>query len=70
MLARIILRLLADLGGLVVLYQERCAKPRRIDAATRVSPAVLSLLFDWRDALVMVRPETPIRGHRAGSPSR
>jgi hypothetical protein len=81
-LARIVLRLLADLVGLVVLllaprrsvaaenlflrrqlarYLERGAKPRHVDAATRVSLAVLSGLFDWRDALVVVRPETLIR---------
>ena len=86
-LARIVLRLLADLARLVVLslrhrrsveaenlflrrqlalYHERGIKPRRIDAATRVSLAVLSGLFDWRDALVVVRPETMIRWHRAG----
>ena len=28
--------------------------------------ALLSRLFDWRDALVVVRPETLIRWHRAG----
>jgi putative transposase len=86
-LARIVLRLLADLAGVVVLlltprrsvtaenlflrrqlalYRERGVKPRRIDAATRVSLALLSRLFDWRDALVVVRPETLIRWHRAG----
>jgi putative transposase len=86
-LARIALRLLADLAGLVVLSlgprrsleaenlflrrelalcQERGVKPRRIDAATRVSLVLLSRLFDWRDALVVVRPETLIRWHRAG----
>jgi len=86
-LARSVLRLLADLAGLVVLslrprrsvaaenlflrrelalYLERGVKPRRVDAATRVSLAVLSRLFDWRDALVVVRPETLIRWHRAG----
>jgi len=86
-LARIVLRLLADLAGLVVLslrrrrsveaenlflrrelalYQERGIKPRRIDATTRVSLALLSRLFDWREALVVVRPETLIRWHRAG----
>jgi putative transposase len=27
---------------------------------------LLSRLFDWRDALVVVRPETLIRWHRAG----
>ena len=85
--ARIALRLLADLAGLVVLslrprrsveaenlflrrqlalYHERGVMPRRVDAATRVSLAVLSRLFDWRDALVVVRPETLVRWHRAG----
>ena len=41
-------------------------KPRRIDAATRVSLALLSRLFQWRSALVVVRPQTLIRWHRAG----
>jgi hypothetical protein len=45
----------------LALYLERGAKPRRVDAATRVSLAVLSRLFDWRVALVVVRPETLIR---------
>src|SRR4030095_7734311 len=31
-----------------------------------VSLAWLSRLFNWRDALVVVRPETLIRLHRAG----
>jgi hypothetical protein len=86
-LARIVLRLLADLAGLVVfslrrrrsvaaenrylrqqlaLYQERGVKARRVDAATRVSLALLSRLFGWRDGLIVVRPETLIRWHRAG----
>jgi hypothetical protein len=50
----------------LALYLERGVKPRRIDAATRVSLALLSRLFDWRDALIAVRPETLIRWHRAG----
>jgi len=50
----------------LALYQERGVKPRRVDAATRVLLALLSRLFDWRDALVVVRPETLIRWHRAG----
>src|ERR1700694_3188414 len=50
----------------LALYQERGAKPRRVDAATGASLAFLSRLFDWRDALVVVRPETLIRWHRAG----
>jgi len=62
-LARVVLRLLADLGGLVVLslrprrsveaenlflrrqlalHQERGVRSRRVDAATRVSLALLS----------------------------
>ena len=47
-------------------YVERGAKPRRIDPVTRVYLAVLSRFFDWRDALVTVRPETLMRWHRAG----
>jgi putative transposase len=50
----------------LALYVERGINPRRVDAATRVSLAFLSRLFDWRDALVVVRPETLIRWHRAG----
>jgi putative transposase len=86
-LARIVLRLLADLAGLVglwlaprrsveaenlflrrqlALYQERGIKARRVDSATRVSLALLSRLFGWRDAMVVVRLETLIRWHRAG----
>ena len=43
------------------LDKERGVTPRRIDPATRISLALLSRLFDWRDALVVVRPETLIR---------
>src|SRR5450759_2626619 len=49
------------------LYIERGVKPRRIDPVTRISLTVLSRLFSWRDALVVVRPETLIRWHRARS---
>ena len=45
----------------LALYVERGVKPRRIDAATRVSLALLSRLFQWRSALVVVRPQTLIR---------
>jgi hypothetical protein len=34
-------------------YVERGIKPRRIDPATRVSLALLSWLFDWRESFVM-----------------
>jgi len=50
----------------LALYQERGEKPHRIDAATRIRLALLSRLFDWRSALVVVRPETLVRWHRAG----
>ena len=50
----------------LALYIERAVKPRRIDAATRVSLVVLSKLFDWRSSLVVVQPATLIRWHRAG----
>ena len=41
-------------------------KPRRIDAAMRASLALLSRLCDWRSCLIVVRPETVVRWHRAG----
>jgi hypothetical protein len=50
----------------LALYQRRGVKPRRVDAATREALAVLCRFFDWRDALVAVRPETRIRWRRAG----
>ena len=50
----------------LALYVERGVKPRRIGAATRVSLTMLSRLFKWRSALVVVRPQTLIRWHRAG----
>jgi putative transposase len=50
----------------LALYIERGMKPRRMGAATRIALAWLSRWFDWRDALVVVRPETLIRWHRAG----
>ena len=50
----------------LALYKERGLKPRRIDAATRISLVLLSKLFGWRSALVVVRPETLIRWHRTG----
>ncbi len=50
----------------LALYVERGVKPRRIDPVTRISLAILSRFFNWCDALVVVRPETMIRWHRAG----
>ena len=37
-------------------YIERGIKPRRVDHATRVSLSVFSRLFDWREAVVNIRP--------------
>jgi len=47
----------------LALYQERKVDPRRIDPATRITLALLSRLFNWRDALVVVQPKTMIRWH-------
>jgi transposase InsO family protein len=50
----------------LALYVERGVNPPRIDPLTRISLAMLSRFFEWRSALVVVRPETMIRWHRAG----
>jgi len=50
----------------LVLYIERGLKPRRVDSVTRIVLTILSRFFDWRDALVMVRPETLLRWHKHG----
>ena len=50
----------------LALFKERGVKPRRIDAATRLSLAWLSRLCDWRSCVIVVRPETIVRWHRAG----
>ena len=50
----------------LAMFMERGVRPRRVDAATRVSLAVLARLFEWRNALVVVQPETLLRWHRAG----
>lgn len=50
----------------LAMFQERGTKPRRVDAATLASLAFLSPLFDSREALVVVRPETLVPWDRAG----
>ena len=47
-------------------YQERKVKPRRADNPTRLSLVLLSRWFNWRDALIAVRPRTLIARHRKG----
>src|SRR5476651_624820 len=50
----------------LALYIERGVKPCRIDLVTRIGLTLLSRFFNWRDAWVVVRPETMLRWHRAG----
>ena len=50
----------------LALYQERDTKACRPDAWTKLTMIWLSRLFDWRDALVIVKPATFIRWHREG----
>ncbi len=50
----------------LALYIERGVRPRRVDAAGRISLALLAKVFNWRSALVVVQPATMIRWHRAG----
>ena len=50
----------------LALYQERRVKPRRADDVTRIILAGLSRLLEWRQLLVIVKPETLIRWHRKG----
>jgi hypothetical protein len=45
-------------------YQERKIKPRRFDDAARLSMVFLSKLFDWKGALINVKPDTLIGWHR------
>ena len=49
----------------LALFKERGVKPRRIDARTRLRLAWLSTLCDWRSCVIVVRPETIVRWHRA-----
>lgn len=42
----------------LALYIERGAKPRRIDPVARIGMMLLSRCFNWRIALVLMRPET------------
>ena len=50
----------------LALFQERKVKPRRADDATRWLMATLGRMFQWRNALVNVKPDTLIRWQRNG----
>jgi hypothetical protein len=47
-------------------YEERETQPRRLTNAARLSLVLWSRLFDWKNALVLVKPETLIGWHRRG----
>lgn len=50
----------------LALYQERKTKPHRADDSTRWIMATLSRWFEWRRALVNVKPDTLTRWRRRG----
>jgi len=50
----------------LALYQERQVRPRRATDATRLTMVLAARLFDWKEALVSVRPETFTAWHRRG----
>jgi putative transposase len=50
----------------LALFQERKVKPRRTTASVRLLLITLGRWFDWRDALVIVKPETFLKWHRSG----
>ncbi len=47
-------------------YQEHQIRPRRLTDSARFSLVFWSRLFDWKEALVIVKPETLIGWHRRG----
>lgn len=47
-------------------YREREVEPRRLTDAARVCLLAWSRLFNWREALMVVKPETLIAWHRKG----
>jgi len=48
------------------LFAERKVQPRRASDSVRFTLARLSRLFDFRNALIVVKPDTLIRWHRKG----
>ena len=48
----------------LALFKERKARPRPASPMTRLAMIALARFFDWRDALVIVKPETFIKWHR------
>jgi putative transposase len=50
----------------LVFYEERQVQPRRLTDSARFSLILLSRLCNWKEALVIVKPETLIGWHRKG----
>jgi putative transposase len=50
----------------LAIFQERKVSPRRPNTPIRIALVLLSRLFNWRDALVVVQPQTLVRWHRQG----
>jgi hypothetical protein len=50
----------------LALYQERQLRPRLATDATRLTMVLAARLFDWKEALISVRPETFTGWHRRG----
>jgi len=48
----------------LALYLEREVRPRRASNATRLTLVMLARFIEWRQSLMIVRPETLIRWHR------
>lgn len=50
----------------LAMYQERKLGSRRPDMPFRVALVLLSRLFSWKDALVVIQPQTLVRWHSEG----
>ena len=50
----------------LALYQEREVRPRRATDATRLTMVLAARLFDWKEALISVRPKTFTGWHHRG----
>ena len=48
----------------LAMYEARKVKPKRATNAIRIAMTWLSRLFDWKNALIVVKPATLIRWHR------
>jgi putative transposase len=48
----------------LAMFQERKVKPHRPDTPIRIALVLLFRLCNWRDALIVVQPQTLVRWHR------